>query len=252
MDENQQAVSQASEENKQEENLQVESPTTEQTLEEEAELTGEPSETSGKGASQRIRELNQRAKTAETQVKSLQDKIAELTGSVEPKGFNAPQFNPQEPIVKEGEEIDVAELNRRIADREQRLMQQTEARIELRSRQSEAISRHRNETAEVMREYSQLDPRSNDFDSELSEMVTEAVEAKLKADPYSTSVKKFVDKLMRPYNRAVAKEAGQATEKIAKQVTEAAIRPTSIRKGEKTASEKSIAELEAQLGIVHS
>jgi hypothetical protein len=252
MTDNQQAVSEASEATVSEVNTPAAAPTVEQTPGEVTEPTGEETETGGKGAAQRIKELNQRAKAAETKVSSLEEKIAELTRTDEPAGYTKPAFNPQEPIVQPGEEIDVNELNRRITDREQRLLEQAEARIELKSRQQDAITRHRNETAEVLQAYPQLNPKSNEFDPELSETVTEAIESHLKANPYTASVKKFADKLMKPYQRAVAKEVGQATENIAKQVSEAAIRPTSVRKGEKTAADMSIAELEAKLGIKYS
>ena len=52
------------------------------------------------------------------------------------------------------------------------------------------------------------------------------------------------------FNEGIATEVGQASENIAKQVSQAALRPTSVRKSEKTASELSIAELEAKLGVV--
>jgi septum formation topological specificity factor MinE len=253
MNEEEQAALEASEAIESDDNTQAGSQSTEQTPGEATEPTGEEVETAGKGAAQRIKELNQRAKSAETRAKSLEDKIAELTGpSTQGYQPQVPDYNPQEPIVKDGEEIDVNELNRRIADRETRLMAQAEARVELKSRQSEAINRIKSETAEVLKTYPQLDPDSLEFDQELSETVTEAVEAQVRANPYSASVTKFVGKLMKPYAKAVAKEVGEATANIAKQATEAALRPTSIRKTEKSASEKSIAELEAELGIVYS
>jgi len=103
-----------------------------------------------------------------------------------------------------------------------------------------------------VRTYSQLDPDSDNFDQELSDVITEATEAYVKANPYTASVKKFVAKLMKPYKGAVEKEVGQASEQIAKQASQAALRPTSVRKPEKSAAEKSIAELEDELGLVIS
>lgn len=240
----------------------VESPTTEEPTEEAEEQVEESTEESisdeaetgqGKGANQRIRELNQRAKAAEERAKSLEERVTELTGSDESRGFE--NYNPQQPnrpIVQPGEELTAEELNRRIEEREQRLLQLAEARGELRNRQSQAITRHQAESGEVMKAYSQLDPNSDDFDPELSEAVTEAVEAQLKANPYSASVKKIVEKQMKPYLRAVANEVDKERENIAKQVSQSALRPTSVRKSEKTAKDKTLAELEAELGIVNS
>jgi hypothetical protein len=57
---------------------------------------------------------------------------------------------------------------------------------------------------------------------------------------------------MKPYLRAVNKEVGQATENIAKQVSESALRPTSIRKEEKATADKTVEELEQELGVVQA
>lgn len=257
MDENQEALNREAEEI----NSRVESPTTEKNAPEdvvEAEPTGdvETTETEGepkKGAATRIRELNQKAKLAEEKAKSLEEKLAELTGSSQPgyTGYSQ-QFSPQEPIVADGEEITAAELNRRIAERDAKLLQAADARSELRFKQNEAINRINTEANAVIREYPELDPDSESFNKDLSDAITEATEAYVTKNPYSASVKKFVAKLMQPYKGAVAKEVGQASEQIAKQVSQAALRPTSVRQPEKTAKEKSIAELEAELGTVYS
>jgi hypothetical protein len=232
---------------------------TEPVEEEASETTEEETETvsEGKGANQRIRELNQKAKAAEAKAQSLEERIAELTGSVEPtdgKGYkpSTPEQTQYQPIVKPGEELTAEELDRRIQEREQRLLSQIDSRAELSRRQNDAINRHRNETSEVAELYPQLNPKSDQFDPELSEAVTEAVEAQLKAAPYTASVKKIVEKQMRPYLRSVANEVGKERENIAKQVSQSALRPTSVRKAEKTTGEKSIAELEAELGIVQA
>jgi len=124
--------------------------------------------------------------------------------------------------------------------------------VELEVKKSEAINRINNEAAEVVRKYPELDPESDDFNRELSDTVTEAVEAHVKANPFSASVKGFVAKLMKPYQGAVTKEVGKANEQLAKQVSSAALKPTSVSKKEKSASEKTIEELERELGIVVS
>lgn len=241
-------VIETSEGNEGEVNTQEESLPTEQTTEEtnsEASEGVETEERPKKGAQSRIKELN-------SKVKSLEEKLAELTSPVGLQNDFQPQFNPTEPIVADGEEISVAELNQRIALRDQRLLQQASANSELRIKQTEAVNRINSEAVSVIRKYPQLDPENENFDQELSDSITEATEAYVKSAPYSASVSKFVDKLMKPYTRAVEKEVGKATANIAKQVTEAALRPTSIQKTEKTAAEKSIAELEQELGIVNS
>ncbi len=242
-------------------NRAAESPTAEQTTEEvvepEAEVAteaeGETTETgeSKKGFQSRVRELNTRAKEAEERAKSLEDRLAELTGSVEPSVDNQP-FNPSEPIVADGEEITIAELNRRQTEREQKMFRNTEALITLKQKQTDAINRINSEASDMIRAYPELDPDNESFNRELSDTVTEAVEALVKADPYKASVKGFVAKLMKPYKGAVAKEVGEATENLAKQVSETALRPTpSLKAGEKSDSELTTTELENKYGVIY-
>jgi len=61
-----------------------------------------------------------------------------------------------------------------------------------------------------------------------------------------------VDELMEPYQGMAATADGKASENIAKQVSQSALRPSGVRKAEKTAQEKTIQELEAELGIVNA
>jgi len=201
-----------------------------------------------KGANQRIRELNQRAKLAEEKalqaeekIKSLSERLAEIT---EPIGLQGQQ-PPQVPQYTAGQEIPVEQLQNDFA-------QQANAIVELKLKQNDAVNRIRNESKDVEHKYSQLNPDSENFDKELSDMVTEATEAYVWKQPYTASVSKFVDKLMKPYLRSVSQEVGKVTENIAKQVSETALRPTSVRKEEKSAKDKTMAELEAELGIVNS
>lgn len=204
---------------------------------------------SKKGFSNRVRELVKERNEARNEVKSLQQRMAELTRPEEE--LKMPEYK-SEPIVNPGEEIDANELNRRIAERDQKILRNVDAIAQLRTKQSEAIMRINRESEEVMGLYPQLNPESEDFDQELSESITEATEAYVSKNPYSASPKSFVAKLMKPYTRAVSKEVGKVSESLAKQASETALRPTSLRKAEKPASEMTTAELEAKLGIVQA
>ena len=221
-----------------------ETKTTEEVLETQEEATAEPSveeteteEAPKKGANQRIRELNEKAKQAEAKAQSLADRLADLTGSVEPQQYT-PQVQPGEEISPEQYQSDVL----RAAD----------GLVTLRIKQSEAVNRINNEANEVLRSYPELDPDSDSFDKELSDTVTEAVEAQVRVTPYTASIKKYVDRLMKPYKRAVTKEVGKETENIARQVSQSALRPTAVRQVEKKIEDMSIAELEAEIGVVPS
>jgi len=217
---------------------------------EETKPTGTEGE-SKKGYSNRVRELNARAKQAEEKAQSLAEKLEQLTGSANGTGYT-PQPVRNEPIVQPGEEIDALELDRRLQAREARILQQADAMSTLRSKQNDAINRINLEASKTLQKYPELDPESDKFDRELSDAITEATEAYVKQSPYDASVTKFVDKMMRPYKGAVSKEVGEMTKTVAKQVSESALRPTSVRKEEKQAHEKSIAELEAELGVIQA
>lgn len=202
----------------------------------------ETEEDSKKGANQRIRELNERAKEAEAKAQSLADRLAEITGSVEPNaGFNQP-YRPQ---VEPGAEISQEQY-------QQDVMRQADSLVTLRLKQQEAVNKINTEANDAVRKYPQLDPSSDSFDKELSDSVTEATEGHIKNNPYGAKVSQFVEKLMRPYQRAVNKEVGKVTENIAKQVSQTALRPTSVRQTEKAPEDMTIQELEDKLGIVQS
>lgn len=238
---------------------QGESPTQENTSEEveepkmevateDAGTKTETEESTGKGANQRIRELNrekkeavEKAQKAEEEKQSLADRLAEITS---PLGLSGQQ-TPYTPQVEPGQEISPEQYQGDVTKTARGLVQ-----IEI--AQNNAVNRINNEATDVLRKYPQLDPDSDSFDEELSDTVTEITEAAVRANPYSAPVSKLVDKLMKPYTGSVAKEVGKHTEQIAKQVSDAALRPTSVRKGEKDAGEKSIAELEQELGIVQT
>lgn len=217
---------------------EVKEPTTEVATEDKGTET-ETAE-SNKGATQRIKELNQRAKVAEEKAKSLEQRLAEITQPIGLPGET--QFVPQ---VQPGQEITPEQYTNDVA-------KTAKAQVDIAIAQNNAVTRINNESREVLAKYPQLNPDSDQFDKELSDTVTEATERYVRSEPYSASVSKYVDKLMKPYQRAVAAEVGQVTENIAKQVSSAALRPTNVRQPEKAASDKSIAELEQELGVVHS
>ncbi len=196
---------------------------------------------SNKGANQRIRELNQRAKAAEEKAQSLADRLAEVTN---PQGFQAPQV-PYTPQYEPGSEISQEQYAGDVS-------RQASALVDLKIKQNDAVNRINNESLNAVRKYDQLDPKSPNFDKELSDTVTESVEAQVRLNPYSASPEKIVDRLMKHYTGAVTKEVGQVRENITKQVSQAALRPTSIQTVEKTAKDKTLKELEAELGVVQS
>jgi hypothetical protein len=201
----------------------------------------ETEESPKKGAQKRIQELVTERNTERERAKSLEQQLAELTGSVEPtvpQGQYTPQFDSNE--------IDPVKY-------QQEVVKSAVSAAQLVVKQGEAINRINNEATQVIRKYPELDPDNAAYDPELSEMVTKQTLKLVKAEPYTASPKSIVEELMRPYKRLVTKEVGKARENIAKQVSQTATRPTSVSTGGgKSHQEKSIAELEAELGIVQS
>lgn len=211
-----------------------------ETADQGAEQT-ETDESSKKGASARIRELNAKAKSAEQKAISLEKRLSELTNQSEQSGTDT--YVPQ---VEPGQEYSPEQYK-------QDVLKTADALVSLKIKQSNAVNKINSEARAVLQAYPQLDPDHELFDPELSEAITEATEAHVRANPYSASPKKLVDKLMKPYQRAVTREVGKVTENIAKQVSETATRPTSIStKGGKSDKDKSIQELERELGLVTS
>jgi hypothetical protein len=252
--------------------LPEEPSTSEQTTEEAeapevdvaTETQGEEAETaeSNKGYSQRVRELNaqkkaaeERAAEAEQRAQSFAERLAEMTQPIGDGGHQAPTYDPQ---VQAGEEITPERYQGDINQAANQI-------VDWRLKQERAVNKIERDATNAIKKYPELDPDNKEaFNRELSDAVTEAVEREAMITTYdrngqmvktvnlNANIDKFVDKLMKPYKASVAREVGQATENIAKQVSEAALRPTSVRKQEKSAQDKSLAELEAELGIVNS
>ena len=190
-----------------------------------------------KTANARIRELNAKAKAAEAKAQSLAERVAELTGSFDP-GAQA-----YEPPVEPGAEVTPEQYRADVA-------RQADQIVQLRMKQKEVLDRVNDESREAIKAYPQLYPSSGEFDGELSESISKATLALVSRTP-TASVREFVDSLMKPYLRSVEKEVGEARGEMARQVTQAALRPTTVREREKTASEMSLKELEQKLGVVY-
>jgi NTP pyrophosphatase (non-canonical NTP hydrolase) len=225
------------------ETTQATTPVEEQTA--DVEVKTEAPEAEGKkGYSARVQELANAKKAAEEKANSLEQKLADLTAQVGQDG-TPPYTPPKEDIVKPGEELTAEELNTRLSEREQRIFQMQELRLQ----QERALNRINQEAADVVRKYDALNPDSDNFNPELSDWVTDTVTDIVKANP-NTSVKKIVSGLMRPYQKEVTKEVAAQTENIAKQASESAIRPSNAKPVEKKFEDLTIEEMEAQLGFV--
>lgn len=242
--------------------------TTEEVEEPQEDVATESEETetetaeSKKGYSQRVRELNAKAKAAEqkaaeaeARAQSLAERLAGITEPIGNQDFSSPTYDPN---VQDGDQITPERYQGDVA-------QAANTIVEWKLKQERAVNRIDKEANEAIRKYPELDPDNKEtFNKELSDAVTAAVEKEavivtydrsgrpIKTVNINANIGGMVDTLMKPYKAAVAREVGQATGNIAKQVSETALRPTSVRKQEKAAEDKTLAELEEELGIVHS
>jgi hypothetical protein len=191
-----------------------------------------------KGAQSRIQELVADKKAAEEKAQSLEEKLAALTGSVEPtpQATYTPPIKPDEEFTPQFKE---------------EVLKTADALVNLKIKQSEAVQRINSEAGQVVRKYPQLDPESESFDKELSDRVSKQVLKLVRAEPFTASPKEIVDDLMHIHKMEVTKEVGKATENLAKQVSETAVRPTSVQHTEKPFNELSIKEMEKKLGVVN-
>jgi len=212
---------------------------------EEVKPEAETGEKTKKGFSNRVRELNARAKEAESKAAEAEEKVQSLSERIEELTGGSPDIKPYTPQIQPGAEVTPEQYSNDVAKR-------AETIVNLRLQQQSVGLKIKADTQDVIRKYPELDPESATFDKSLSQSITEAVEARVRSNPYKADVKGFVDRLMKPYKRAVVKEVGKASEELAKQASQAATKPTSVRGKEKPLEEKSIEELEKELGIIQT
>lgn len=223
--------------------IEVESPVTEEVpvadqgeeipeVSTEAEVVeGAPRENNRKTADSRIRELVAEKKEAVAKAESLAEQV---------KKFTAPQPQTYQPTQSDdNSEVTLEEVMRR-----------QDALIQIRLAQQENIHRVQNEASEAIKSHPELDPDSDSFDSELSEAISKATLSHIQANP-TAPVKEYVNSLMKPYKRAVEKEAQGRADALTKQTSQQAMRPTQVQSQEKPFSELSLEEMRAKLGVVY-
>lgn len=197
-----------------------------------------------KGANARIRELAREKNEYKAKSESLADQMAKLTQGVSPLEQYAPQQAPayqppqeDQAITREQYEMDV--------------MRRADALVTLKLKQQEHINRVNQESSEVIAKYDQLNPDSDKFDRDLSETLTDTILRVVKADP-TASVKKIAESFMKPYTRSVQQQVGEATEDVAKQAKQSAVKPTGTKVAEKPFGSLSLAEMEKKLGVMQT
>lgn len=188
------------------------------------------------GAEKRIHKLVDERDQYKQEAQSLSSKLAELTAAAQATpGYN-PTNQPSNGESQGGErELTIDDLR-------------TIARLEVDKERT--INRINLEASEAQRAHPELDPKSDQFDPDINEVVTSAVHLEIRNNP-SLSVKTLTEKYMKPYRRIAERAIGQEKATITKQVNEEALRPSSVKPTNKSFAEKSIEEMEKELPIVH-
>ena len=198
---------------------------------------------SKKGAEARIRELNAKAKEAESEVSTLKAQLEELTAGVTAQG----QSGPYMPQVKPGQEIAPEQY-------QQDVMKSADALVQLRLKQQDTLNNINSEAEAIMSEFTELNPDSKDtFNKELSDAISESTMAYVSSNLHRLKkgdVKAHVKKMIKPYKLSLTKEVADQTDTITKQVAAQALRPQTSIKTSKSNDDKTIEELEKELGFV--
>lgn len=236
MDEEQKTVNETGEQN-----LGSDSSTEEQNTSEVTD-TGEQTETTDQssqaevgtdekvsGAQKRIHKLVDERDRYKQEAETLSSKLAEFTAGT--------QGQPAYQLPEEGGERELTLEDLR-----------TIARLEVEKERT--INRINTQAREAIRNNPVLDKDSDQFDPDVNEAVTTAVFNEIQLDP-SKDVEKLTEKYLRPYRKAAEKAVGQEKSTLAQQAAETALRPSNVKPVDKSFSEKSIKEMEAELGLVY-
>jgi len=194
-----------------------------------------------KPVEKRIHKLVDERNREREEKESLARQVEELTTRL---SSQPQEVTPNYPEVTPGAEISADQYKQDVVRTAQSIAQIEVAKERL-------VNQINKEALESMTDHPELDPKSEVFDKELSDTITESVRAQIQANP-SASVKRLVNNLMKPYRRAVDKQVAENTASVSKQVAESALRPaTSVRAPEKPFEELSIKEMEQKLGVVN-
>lgn len=196
--------------------------------------------TESKPVEKRIHKLVDERNREREEKESLARQVEELTAQLSGSQGNTTQYIPQ---VEPGAEVTQDQYKADVVRTAQSIAQLEVAKERL-------IDKINKEAQESISTHPELDPKSEVFDKELSDTITESVRAQIQINP-SASVKKLVNNLMKPYRRSVEKKVAETTEQVAKQVSESALRPSSVKPTEKPFESLSLKEMEAKIGVVY-
>lgn len=183
-----------------------------------------------------VDERNREREEKESLARQVEELTAQLSGQPQEFTPNYPAIEPGAEVTQDQYKADVVRTAQSIAQ-----MEVNKERI---------VNNINKEAQESMTDHPELNPKSEVFDKELSDTITESVRAQIQVNP-TASVKKLVNNLMKPYRRSVEKKVAETTEAVVKQVSESALRPSQVKGQEKPFEELSIKEMENKIGVVY-
>lgn len=183
-----------------------------------------------------VEERNREREEKESLAKQVEDLTFQLSGG---QGIS----QPYQPTIEPGAEVTQDQYKADVVRTAQSIAQ-------LEVNKQRIVDNINREALESMTLHPELDPKSDLFDKELSDTITDSVRAQIQINP-TASVKKLVGQMMKPYRRSVEKKVAENQETLIKQVAETAMRPSQVKAVEKPFAELSEAEMEAKLGFTY-
>lgn len=211
----------------------------------EAPEAEESDKVSKKSAQGRIKQLNSELKQERLKASQLEEKVNSIMQENETNPFspiNMPMPSPSQGRFAQPNtngEISYEDYQR---DVQQNAQMAVKAILSQQQLKQEAL--------DVVREYPELDPNSDSYDPDLSDAITESVEARHRLSP-NFSLRETVTKLMKPYRKAGESVTSSEKRNLVQQVASGAIRPSANPAPvTKEFEDQSIEEMEAKLGKV--
>lgn len=209
-----------------------------------AETTPEADSTDG---AERPSRLERRFSKMSQKIRSLAEENQNLQG--QQYGQPASQAPPYAPPYQPGQEVTYDQYQTDMVNTVAAI-----AQLEAQKLRQEFVAKERAENFDrdvmsIEQRYPQLNEDSPEYDPKLSEKIATMYE-KLATKSPDIRLREIADDIMDVAARQSAKSTAKVTKKIAQQAAETAIQPdTGNKPVQKTAKEKSLDELEAELGF---
>lgn len=148
-------------------------------------------------------------------------------------------------------DITPAELDRVAEDffaaKEKEILQKAVSAVDLRTQQYQRQQQLESDLSYVEKNYDELNPDSDNYDPDLSEGI-----AKMYLQTGGTqSLRDFTQQIMTMRNKGIERGRANDQRTLSKQADEASVTPSAKAKPEKTADEKSLAELRKEIGYAN-